>query len=108
MTDPITPETIQHLAVTVSEPDEMGLCRVVYPEGIINYWRADRVRANDLTVPEPTVECAIGDIEFDVPRALLDAIPGWWADDVGTQPLDQLKALIGDAARRWVDGREQR
>jgi hypothetical protein len=100
MTEPITPETVQHLAVTVSEPDNNGWCRVIRPDG---YWwthKRDEVRKMGLTIPEPTVSCTIGDIEFTLTgeqvRALSDyravAVPG---------PLRY-------AARRWVDAREDR
>jgi hypothetical protein len=104
MTEPITPSTVQHLAVTVSEPDEHGHCEVTYADGDSRTWAVTTVRANGLTVPQPpppTVPCTIGDIEFTLTREQVEIAAGWRYSPPNTASL-----TVGDAARRWVDARE--
>jgi len=111
MTEPITFDTVQHLAVTVSEPDAHGLCTLTFPDDIVYRWEAYRVRANGLAVPQPpppTVPCTIGDVEFTLTREQVWALSDWEDYPEVVRVREPIRRAVGDAARRWVDGQEQR
>jgi hypothetical protein len=104
MTDPITPSTVQHVAVTVSAPNERGDCRVTYADGS-TYWPTYIVKRRGLTVPEHAeIACTIGDIEYTLTREQVEAIAKWKT----LKHLHPHEHTIADAARRWVDGQEDR
>lgn len=91
---PTTPQTIE--GVTVSEPNENGKSEVVIPGWVTLLANSKQVRAMGLTVPEPTVPCRIGDTEFTLTRADMEALSTW-------RNASGAVGAIGAAARAHLD-----